>query len=256
LNFKLFQARSFIDRSILVNIFKNLFNAYVYYGIEVWGNTTHKNIKTIQILQNRAIRIICRIARRSSVRKQLSQFKMLNVSQLHKFVTTNLAFKYTHGLLPKAYSDLKDINPPLRKHTRNRKTPFFVTPKNEKIKRNLIIQKAASLYSALPRKPSETTTLKSFSHELKKLILSGEFWSTFMVHSGVLIYSVCYVCIYFFITVYKTLLALVRSVPIVLLYYVHYYTLFCTPCSRLRGCILLLANNKLIDWLIKIQLAY
>ena len=54
----MYKLRPFVNLQIMKNIYHALFYSHVIYGIQVWGNACDTHLNTIQILQNRVVRLI------------------------------------------------------------------------------------------------------------------------------------------------------------------------------------------------------
>ena len=54
----MYKLRPFVNLQIMKNIYHTLFYSHIIYGVQVCGNACDTHIKTIQILQNRVVRLI------------------------------------------------------------------------------------------------------------------------------------------------------------------------------------------------------
>ena len=65
------------------------------YDLTIWGQTSKRNIQTIQVLQNRAARAVCGNFDflNSSVTKMISDLSWMNIEQRLFYFTAILMFK-------------------------------------------------------------------------------------------------------------------------------------------------------------------
>ena len=75
-----------------------------YYNT-VWGNCNLSLKNKLQILQNRAVRVISKNYT-SPIEQVFAEFKLLNVEQLIDFDSAALIFKAQNGLAPKHMSNM------------------------------------------------------------------------------------------------------------------------------------------------------
>ena len=72
------------------------------YDLTIWGQTSKRNIQTIQVLQNRAARAVCGNFDflNSSVTKMISDLSWMNIEQRLFYFTAILTFKCLNNLAP------------------------------------------------------------------------------------------------------------------------------------------------------------
>ena len=82
------------------------YNSYILpqidYGINMWGNSAACYIKRIQILQNKAARIILNADWYTSSHVLLTQLKWMSISQRKNYHICLLMYKLFNGLTPSA----------------------------------------------------------------------------------------------------------------------------------------------------------
>lgn len=83
--------------SLLIKIYKALFEPILFYGIPIWG-TTHSNVlQKFQVLQNDALRAIYKLKRHQSARGVFAQENLLTVASMAKYKICLLMFKKYAG---------------------------------------------------------------------------------------------------------------------------------------------------------------
>ena len=96
---------SYLPTSALVNIYHSLVESKLRYCNTVWGNCNLSLKNKLQILQNRAVRVISKNYT-SPIEQVFTEIKLLNVQQLIDFDSAALIFKAQNGLAPKYISDM------------------------------------------------------------------------------------------------------------------------------------------------------
>ena len=86
----------YISRFIDETHIKQIYFAYVFphikYGIEIYGKCPKYNIKRIQMVQNRLLRILCKKNKRDSATELHQNLKLLKVEQMHSIFVANFVY--------------------------------------------------------------------------------------------------------------------------------------------------------------------
>ena len=113
---------SYLPTNALVNICHSLVESKLRYCNIVWGNCNLSLKNKLQVLQNRAVRVISKNYT-SPVEQVFVKLKLLNVQQLIDFDDSALIFKAQNGLAPKYIYDMfvpsNYIDGHNTRHTRN-----------------------------------------------------------------------------------------------------------------------------------------
>jgi exonuclease III len=91
-------------RNILVAVFRCLLMPHLFYGASIWRAANRAELKRLQVLQNRGIRIIFGLGPRTSTRASLTALKILDIRQIADYATAKMIFanvesKGAHPLL-------------------------------------------------------------------------------------------------------------------------------------------------------------
>ena len=93
-------------RKVCINVYYAIFNSYLTYGCGIWGLTAEKNLKQIEILQKKCMRIITSSDYDSHSNPLFIDLKILKVRELIKLQQLKLAYEYWNGIIP---NDLKSL---------------------------------------------------------------------------------------------------------------------------------------------------
>lgn len=91
---------------ICIQVYYAIFYSYLIYGCNVWGFTSEENIKAIQVLQNKCIRIMSFAPYNSNVDQSFLDFKMLKVRDVIKLHQLKVVYDFQDKTLP---DDLMDL---------------------------------------------------------------------------------------------------------------------------------------------------
>ena len=116
------QIRKYVTTSRFKIIMNGMFTSKLIYGITVWGavwgipgdldqekrrsiSTTKEDMRKLQVLQNKAMRIYCRKPYDTSTAKLLEQSNQLSVHQLVAYHSATQIFKIKDSLKPSYHFD-------------------------------------------------------------------------------------------------------------------------------------------------------
>ena len=90
---------------------------YISYGCLVWSINFYVNYKRVQILQNKAARIIGKYVK--SVKDTSARFKflrLLNIGQIRDYRTAGFGFNYVHNLVPETFNEFYCLRSSVHEH--------------------------------------------------------------------------------------------------------------------------------------------
>ena len=120
-------------KSTLLLLYYALVHPHLLCALSLWGCTYEKYTQKLQLLQNKAIRVICNSNRFSSVTPLYFELGILKINELFKFEIGKLMHQYSHNLLPPGISSLfTDLSTIHSRQTRSQtqkslKLPKFLT---------------------------------------------------------------------------------------------------------------------------------
>ena len=107
------KLRNCVDIEILREVYHALIHSYLRYGIIAWGTAAPTNLKPLDVLSNRAIRIMCYAPfGKIDLEPLYSIHEILKVSQIYLLEVGKFVFKEKNNLLPACiakYFDVRDI---------------------------------------------------------------------------------------------------------------------------------------------------
>ena len=97
----------------------SLFQPYITYCNEIWGNNNASNVKCLCIIQRKAMRLICNAGRLAHTHELFKEMHILKFPEFVQYMTVILMFHLFHGTLPI--------------HLQNRFTIYSTTRSNHRI---------------------------------------------------------------------------------------------------------------------------
>ena len=100
------RLRHCLNSLVLVEIYNALIHSYVRYGIIVWGNASEATLKPLQVLINRALRIMTFAPfGRVDLKPIYRELKVLDIKDTLILETSKHMFKLKNDLLPLKFAD-------------------------------------------------------------------------------------------------------------------------------------------------------
>ena len=117
------KLRNCLDLETLREVYHALIHSYLRYGLIVWGTATETTLKPIQVLVNRAVRIMCSAPLgRMDVNPLYENLEILKLNEIYDLETGKFMYKKNNDLLPVTIASyLECVNPPQHRYNlRNR----------------------------------------------------------------------------------------------------------------------------------------
>jgi len=174
--------------SALKTIYNSLVLPHLSYAVISWGNVDSSELKRLEILQKKSIRIICNSKYLSHTGPLFKKFNLLRLNDLFHVSCCNLYYKHMKGLLPPYFHSKLHANRNI--HNYNTRQQDLVHGQNitSVLQKQTINSKIASCWNALPHNVQDKSylSLHCFTKHVKKHCIS-QYPSTCNVIN-------CYVC--------------------------------------------------------------
>ena len=89
-----------MPRPVLLVLYYSFVLAHLLYALPIWASAYPTYLKRLQVLQNKAIRIISGIQPRESITKHYFNLKILKIEELYNFETAKIMHKVSTNSLP------------------------------------------------------------------------------------------------------------------------------------------------------------
>ena len=161
-----------ISRLVPTQSKKQLYYAYVYsqlqYGIEVYGHTTNQNIKTVQTMQNRILKILFHKDWYTPTDTLHKELGLLKVCDIFKLKVNQFVHKHKLGQLPKVFDNYFTDNINIHSHNTRQASKLHLPRAHTNSGQQTIKILGVKLYNALPNIVKNVNTIKAFCAKVKK----------------------------------------------------------------------------------------
>ena len=168
------KIRNCVSTNVLKNVYHALVHSYLRYGILIWGHAAPTVINKIEVLANRAIRIMtCAPFGALDLKPVYQQLGILEVQRICKLETGKFEFKSKKGLLPTSIGNFfvpQEIHHTHGTRSRTRGDPprfFSHTKKGEKSLQYI----GKQIWDEIPSEIKSSESFNIFKKSYKKLLL-------------------------------------------------------------------------------------
>ena len=127
----MYKASKLITTAGMYTLHCSLFQLYISYCNEIWGNNYASNIKYISIIQRKAVRLICNADILAHTNELFKELCILKFPEFAQYNTAILMFHLFHGTLPI--------------HLQSRFTVYYTTRSTRRINTCVMVQARTNL---------------------------------------------------------------------------------------------------------------
>ena len=144
------------------------------YGILVWGNAPQTSLEPLEVLANKAIRIMANLPYSGALElgPVYQELKLLELHKINKLETGKFIFKEKNGLLPTRIGNGFEIGSSVVPHghwVRHERTPRFIS--NLHLAENSIQFTSMDLWDTMPEEIKSAESFKVFKRAYKKYLI-------------------------------------------------------------------------------------
>ncbi len=96
----MYKASKLITTAGMYTLYCSLFQPYISYGNEIWGNNYASNVKCLYVIQRKAVRLICNADRLAHTNELFKELYILKFPEFVQYKTAILMFHLFHGTFP------------------------------------------------------------------------------------------------------------------------------------------------------------
>lgn len=151
-------------------VYNTIISPNFEYCSTLYLNCTKEKLSKLQLLQNRAMRIILKCDYRTHRIDMLNDLGWMSISQRIRYNTLVMIFKINHGLVPPYMHNNITLNSDIHSYnTRNRNNFRLPLPKTEQVKFNIFYY-GLKMFNELPSQMKNIDSLNVFKKECAKYI--------------------------------------------------------------------------------------
>lgn len=169
----LHRLKFIFPHKILLILYFSLFHSYLLYGISIWASNYKSEWKQVQILQNKAIRAICKLEPRQSVKAFLIRLKILNVARLREKKIAETLYKVSTNTAPESFMSVFRRNDEIHQHD-TRHASQLVTETRRLTSSGFSIKfTGPKIWNYLPNTLRNANSLPEFKSKIKSFLLEN-----------------------------------------------------------------------------------
>ena len=171
----LIKIRNCVSIETLREIYHALIHSYLRYGIIVWGNISKTVVKPLNIMINRAIRIMSFAPYgRVNLNSVYKELKLLDFDQIFQLESAKFMYKKTVGLLPTKVGEyFKQRTPPTHNYNLRRRpdAPHRKIDYKTSIGENSMLIRGEKLWIDIPKIIKDCVSYGAFKRQYKEYLL-------------------------------------------------------------------------------------
>ena len=163
-----------IPSSILKTLYNSLILPHLSYAISVWGNTTNRQFKRLQLLQKRSIRLITKSRYNSHTNNLFKQLHILKLQDIFKASCLQLYYMIYNKLTPLYFQQQIPTNSMIHNFDTRQSQLLHTHNINTSLQKQTINYKITKIYNSLPDHLKVIdSTKKKFCSKIKKYYISS-----------------------------------------------------------------------------------
>ena len=165
-----FRLRHLLPRSILITLYKTLFEPHLNYCNIIWGNTCPSHLEKLKSLQKKVIRAICWSKANSPTRHLFAQHGILRLEELTYYQNACTMYQVTYGHNNRL-SELIPISCP--QHTYDTRNKHHITGKERRLVSTSrgVVCRGPQIWNELSDNLKKAPSISTFKHHLKASLL-------------------------------------------------------------------------------------
>ena len=148
------RIQNFVSLEVLKKVYYGLVFSYLQYCLSCWGWIAMSNLKKLQSLQNRSIRIICKASSRSHSAPLYYKLELLKTNEIYTLQMAKIMHKFENNVWSGKYKMLK-INSIHKHNTRFSLNNFYSRQISSKISNGALTAAGPRIWSTIPESIKE-----------------------------------------------------------------------------------------------------
>ena len=163
--------KRYLTKHNLTSLYYALIHPHLMYGCLLWGNTFKKHLHKIEVMQKKAIRIICHANYNASSDPLFKDKHILKLNDIYKLLTMQFMYKIQAECVPKPLKGLFTQNLDYHDCNTRHKKDFVILRFNNQIVQNSFIVNGPKLWNSLSQN-LKGLRYKMFSTQLKASLIN------------------------------------------------------------------------------------
>ena len=101
----LYRVNNLLPRDTLRTLYFAIFHCHLFYGISLWGFANKQDIKRIQVLQNKAVRLLAGVSLHANLNPIFVSLRILNIQKIRDFEICKFMYRFNHGQISQNFAN-------------------------------------------------------------------------------------------------------------------------------------------------------
>ena len=167
----MYKASTLIATPGMYTLYCSLFQPYMSYCNEIWGNCNASNVKCLCIIQRKAVRLICNAERLAHTNELFKELYIMKFPEYVQYKTAILMFHLFHGTLPIHLQNRFTVHSTTR--STRRINTFVMVQARTNIKAMCLSVSGVKLWNSLSNNLRDCNGVIIFKKNLKKYFISN-----------------------------------------------------------------------------------
>ena len=172
----MYKASKLITTAGMYTLYCSLFQPYMSYCNEIWGNNYASNVKCRCIIQRKAVRLICNADRLAHTNELFKELYILKFPEFVQYKTAILMFHLFHGILTIHLQNRFTVHSTIR--STRRINTFVMVQARTNIKAMFLSVSGVKLWHSLSNNLRDCNSVIIFKKNLKRCFISNYYFCT------------------------------------------------------------------------------
>ncbi len=155
-----------------VSVYKSIIAPHFDYCASLLLTANKSEMERMQKLQNKAMRIILRCRRDTSIKSMLETLEIMSVNQRIWFQTLKLVHKIKNEMVPEYLAEMTKTNGEIHGRNLRNRNDFRLPTVNKKTTRNMMLYIGLKQFNELPMEIKSEKIMKRFELKLSEFVIN------------------------------------------------------------------------------------
>ena len=167
----IYRARFNLSKSTKLSLYYTLIYPYLIYCNTIWSSTYVSNLKRLQILQKRIVRLLTSSSFLAHTAPLFKKLKILDINGINSFCTGIFMYSYHNKLLPPPFLNLFSTSNQFHNYNTRNADTYRSHACRTNIKQFTMLSRGPKLWNSLPDTVKNAGTLNCFRNRIRKYLL-------------------------------------------------------------------------------------
>ena len=161
----------FLPKHTLKTLYFTLIYPYLHYGNIIWASNYHNNLRRLNLLQKKVLRIITKSGYLSHTENLFKEQKILTIQKINSLETAILMYKFNCNQLPESFDTIFNLNKNIHCHNTRQSSNYHIPTKNSKLAQFSITYMGPKVWNNFRSIATQSNSLCIFKSKVKNHLL-------------------------------------------------------------------------------------